>query len=214
MRVYHFQDQKYGRLNIEKRRLKIARWDALNDPFESLPASASKKDRAFLFYLRQRLNEASGLLCFSRDWSNPVQWSHYADRHSGICLGFDVANDAVRPVTYRNTRQRVDMATLFAGRTMGEKLLAGYMGSKAADWAYENEVRMDCSLDNEENGLFFFPFGDDLLLKEVIVGHRCPMTRDEVLKALGDLAPKVELTKARLAFNTFKIVRQRRADLW
>jgi hypothetical protein len=214
MRVNHFQDHKYGRLNIEKRRLKIARWDTLNDPFESLPASASKKDRAFLFDLRRRLNASSGLLCFSRDLSNPVQWSHYADRHFGICLGFDVATDAVRSVTYPKTRQRVDLAKLFTERTQGEKLLAEYMGSKAADWAYENEVRMDCTLDNEEKGLFFFPFGDDLRLREVIVGHRCPMARDEVIAVLGDLAPTVEITKARLAFNTFKIVRQRRAGLW
>lgn len=214
MRVYHFQDKKYGRLNIEKRRLKIARWDTLNDPFESLPASASGRDRAFLLDLRQRLNAISGLLCFSRNWSNVVQWSHYADRHSGICLGFDVADDAVRPVTYRKNRQRLNMKKLFDDQAQGEKMLAQYMGLKAVDWAYENEVRMDCSLDHEENGLFFFPFGNDLRLREVIVGHRCPITRDEVIEVLGDLAPNVKLTKARLAFNTFKIVRQRRPDLW
>lgn len=106
------------------------------------------------------------------------------------------------------------MKKLFDDQAQGEKMLAQYMGLKAVDWAYENEVRMDCSLDHEENGLFFFPFGNDLRLREVIVGHRCPMTRDEVIEVLGDLAPNVKLTKARLAFNTFKIVRQRRPDLW
>jgi hypothetical protein len=40
------------------------------------------------------------MLCFSRDWHNPVQWSHYADKHRGICLGFDVPDSLLVPVQY------------------------------------------------------------------------------------------------------------------
>ena len=32
-----------------------------------------------------------GVLCFSEDKSDVLQWSHYADRHQGMCLGFDVS---------------------------------------------------------------------------------------------------------------------------
>ena len=27
----------------------------------------------------------AGMLCFSKGWHNPVQWSHYTDKHKGIC---------------------------------------------------------------------------------------------------------------------------------
>lgn len=31
-----------------------------------------------------------GITCFSRDKANILMWSHYADNHSGVCLGFDI----------------------------------------------------------------------------------------------------------------------------
>jgi hypothetical protein len=36
MRLYHFLNAEYGLLNIRHRRLKIARINELNDPFEFL----------------------------------------------------------------------------------------------------------------------------------------------------------------------------------
>ena len=31
------------------------------------------------------------ILCFSRNWDNLLLWSHYGDSHTGVCLGFDIA---------------------------------------------------------------------------------------------------------------------------
>jgi hypothetical protein len=45
-----------------------------------------------------------GLLCFAGDWSEPVMWSHYAEKHTGICLGFDVSRSAVQQVSYQDDR--------------------------------------------------------------------------------------------------------------
>jgi len=50
--------------------------------------------REFLRWTKERLIGKLGLLCFSRNWHNPVLWSHYADKHRGICPGFD-ADDVV-----------------------------------------------------------------------------------------------------------------------
>ena len=35
-----------------------------------------------------------GLVWFSANWNNPVQWSHYADHHRDLCLGFKVTAQA------------------------------------------------------------------------------------------------------------------------
>lgn len=35
-------------------------------------------------------NAKRGITCFSRDKANILMWSHYANNHSGVCLGFDI----------------------------------------------------------------------------------------------------------------------------
>ena len=35
-------------------------------------------------------NAKRGITCFSRDNANILMWSHYANNHSGVCLGFDI----------------------------------------------------------------------------------------------------------------------------
>ena len=38
-----------------------------------------------------KLNNAKrGITCFSKDNANILMWSHYANNHSGVCLGFDI----------------------------------------------------------------------------------------------------------------------------
>jgi hypothetical protein len=36
----------------------------------------------------------------SRSWENPVLWSHYAEGHKGVCLGFDVKEELLEEVKY------------------------------------------------------------------------------------------------------------------
>jgi hypothetical protein len=73
MRLYHFTSQEFGLLAIKDRRLKIARIDALNDPFEFLEWNLQDpKTRAKLRNWRAERNAELGILCFSHKWSNPL----------------------------------------------------------------------------------------------------------------------------------------------
>ena len=63
------------------------------------------------------------------------------------------------------------------------------------------------------NGLYFMQFGQNVVLRQVIVGPNSTIKRAEVAEALGELQG-VEAYKARLAFNTFTVVRNRDASLW
>jgi len=58
--------------------------------------------------MKNELAQERGLLRFSRDWHNPVLWSHYASRHTGLCLGFDVPDDCLGPVSYSRKRLVVE----------------------------------------------------------------------------------------------------------
>jgi hypothetical protein len=65
-----------------------------------------------------------------------------------------------------------------------------------------------------EKNLYFADFSDRLSLAMVIVGAESKVTREVLRSALGELALNVETFKARLAFGSFKVVRQRNPRLW
>jgi len=89
MRVYHFINRKYGLQALRRKRLKVSLIDQLNDPFELLGIASHNPDERQAFAdVKTGLARYSGILCFSSKWSNPVQWSHYGDRHKGLCLVF------------------------------------------------------------------------------------------------------------------------------
>jgi hypothetical protein len=220
MRVYHFTKAHNGLEAIRRRQLKIARISELNDPFEFLQvASSNPRTRARYQYLKRALSEYMGLLCFSENWSNPVQWSHYAESHRGICLGFDVSPDAeMREVRYVKNRIGPNLRAM---KKMGDAAVAHMLQLltlKFAHWSYEQEHRLFVRLEDKEerSDLYFFDFGssDKLILREVIVGAQSQVSPEDVSQALGDQAPVVAAWKARLAFRTFEVVRQRNQDLW
>jgi hypothetical protein len=91
MRVYHFTSCKAALSILDSRRLRLSRIANLNDPFEFLAADLSDKaNRWALKKTKNDLSKTKGVICFSENWTNPVQWAHYARSHRGVCLGFDV----------------------------------------------------------------------------------------------------------------------------
>jgi len=60
-----------------------------------------------------------------------------------------------------------------------------------------------------ETGLYFVDFGKELVLREVIAGPQCAVTKQELRDAAGS-ATEIKFTKARLAFNTFDVVTDQR----
>ena len=107
MRVYKFLTSEFAMKDIWERRLKIFEISDLNDPFELIPCDLSDPRHLYAaLAMRDQATRNLGLLCFSRSWTNPLLWAHYADKHRGICLGFDlnVADDIGRAVDYVDER--------------------------------------------------------------------------------------------------------------
>lgn len=217
MRLYHFVSEQHGLTNIAKRRVKIAQIDDLNDPFELRAFSLSdRRVRAAFEKTRAAMAAARGMLCFSKGWQNPVQWSHYADRHRGICLGFDVRSDICEEVKYSRKLVVPDMQTLLRLDEDAADAMRPWFLTKYSHWRYEREVRIFAELNDvdPETGLYFAEFSDVLELREVIVGANCGLSREVLHTALGDLATVVKAFKARLAFRSFRVVRQRAEHMW
>ena len=217
MRLYHFVSAQHGLSNIEKRRIKIAQIGDLNDPFELRAFSFSdRRVRAAFEKARASLAETSGMVCLSKAWSNPVQWSHYADRHRGICLGFDVADELCAEVSYRRNLVVPDLDSLLRFDEDAAEIMRSWFLTKYAHWRYEREVRVFSNLSeiDRETGLYFADFSNDFRLREVIVGAQSNITRAELDHALGVFDGGIKTMKARLALKSFRVVRQRAEAMW
>jgi hypothetical protein len=212
MRVYHFICEKYGLENVRKRRLKVAVISALNDPFELLGANLKDKELRRVFqHMKAQMSACSGFLFFSAKWTSPTQWAHYADRHKGLCLGFEIQK---RPKTihYSDTRLTLPKERFLKPEAITEAQRDALFYTKAKCWEYEDERRLVVAFEQcvAENGRYFVPFSDQLALRQVVVGASSTITEPELRSALGDLDEKIEIIKARAAFQSFTITRDKR----
>ncbi|MBB4232634.1 DUF2971 domain-containing protein [Rhizobium mongolense] len=198
---------------LQNRRLKIARIKDLNDPFELLGWNLrGRETRERLKKWKSERNDEFGILCMSHKWSHPLLWAHYAEKHKGMALGFDVPeSDVFLKIKY--CRRRVAAP---AGRNLVERDLDGLLLTKFTAWKYETEYRCFCSLKGSirDGEHFFEPFSDTLKLKEVIVGDQATISRQGLADALGAFGDGIVSFKARPAFGSFRVVRNRDSKLW
>ena len=212
MRVYHLSDAQHALSNIALRRIKISRFADLNDPFELLGADLRNGELRKVFRdTKEKLHKNTGLICFSQSWENPVLWSHYADKHRGICLGFDAPDDLPKPVIYTPDALKVAHSEKKSLPKITEDFMKSLLLTKFVDWRYENEVRLFVGLDHKtaESGLYFYSFSKNFSLKEVILGPRCDLPIRSVRKLVDGFEPAVHVVKSRLAFTKFKVVENR-----
>jgi len=212
MRLYYLSPAAYALSNLALQRLKISRLIDLNDPFELLAVDLqNQRYREAFTNLKQELNTSKGLICFSGSWSNPLLWGHYAERHTGIALGFDVADHLPVKVIYKSARVRVNLDTENKTALFDSAFVDRLLRTKFADWKYEEEYRIFADLDHTtiEAGMYFQDFNSSLRLAEVILGPKCEIPIDRVRMMLGSIRPIVKVLKARMAFRTFRVIEDR-----
>ena len=208
MLVYHFINERFGLEALRNRRLKIARIMELNDPFEFLAVDLSDRGfRKVIKTTKATLSKTNGILCFSKTWTHPILWGHYADKHKGICLGFEVPRQFLKKVDYVECRFEKP-------NVLNEAFMKKLLFTKFKHWEYEQEYRTYLQLEDEIDGLYFSDFSADLSLKRVIVGDQSKITRSQIYQSLGSLQNNVEMFKARAGFRSFEVVRNKNEAMW
>jgi len=189
MLVYPFIDKEHALSNIENSWLKIATINDLNDPFEfyvNFTSSEEPLDEQLLNDVKDNYSKKVGFLCFSKRWSNPVQWAHYANKHKGLCLEFEIPKILLLKIKYRR-----HPITIEANNSTWQQDFVKSTKTKYKHWRYEKEYRMVVNLESDniqkQNGLLFMPFSSDLKLKSVISGVNCELSLAEktMLKSNG-----------------------------
>ncbi|WP_218160611.1 DUF2971 domain-containing protein [Spirosoma endophyticum] len=128
------------------------------------------------------LRNDCGICCFSQKYDQPLMWSHYAKKHSGVCLGFNIhpvihspeIEFIVHPVNYVNS---ITAANYYE---YGEGIVQYLLLTKSQIWAYEEEVR---AVIIDRKGQTFFNF-DQKCLTDVYYGCKTSTQDIEAVEKL------------------------------
>ena len=209
IRLYHLTSAHHAKSDIASGRLKVARFRDLNDPFELLAMNLrDKPNRKAARNFKASDDGRTGLLCFSSNSTNPVLWSHYGEKHCGVCLGFNLPKGEVQEVEYVDKRLRSNLDKNHSPWKLEEDQQDLLLRTKSSYWKYESEQRVFVRLTDAiaKGQLHFWPFGDDLRLQEVILGPQCELDTGVVRKLVNTHHSDAVTIKARLAFKSFEVV--------
>ena len=209
MRVYYMTSAKWAEVILKERRLKLARFGELNDPFElSIIDARSRDTRRIAKLITDHFQNTIGVACFGAGWASPVMWAHYADKHFGVGLGFDVPDKLLTKIDYTDRKISVPFGPHLPRHGLTAELLNKVRMTKATDWSYEREYRVESELNVKDpiTGLYYVDFGAQVELREIIIGHRCTWTVSAIRPMLGATTQPVRISKARPAFGKFEMI--------
>jgi len=168
-------------------------------------------------HIRKQL-EQLGICCFSKEKNYIPMWSHYADKHQGVCLKFDVLADVdfffagsskkptvlISNIEYHNKYLKLNAYNVFVEKGLTRVLPF----TKSNDWIYEKEFRI---ISDKLGGI---PFNKEALI-EVNLGYRInklkktektPKTKVDLIEAIKEADyPNIKFYKARPSDNRFEL---------
>ena len=208
MLLYYYTAKQWGMKSLWEKRLKIAKYADLNDPFELLPFRQTDKEaRAHIKMVVGILSDGHGVLCFSESWQSTLMWAHYGDKHNGMCLGFEIEDGPyLTKIDYVSKRlpSQIDFSKPLGG--VDEAMLAKCLNVKHSGWKYEKERRLRVRLNDQRDGIYYHPFDSSMELREVIIGARSSLSIVDVAEAVGQ-QPEANVTiwTARAAHGAFNM---------
>lgn len=208
--VYQYMKEEYAELAICNKRLKGSEILRLNDPFELLPNVREKSHRDKFDDFKNIIAKEYLLFCFSKTSKSPQMWAHYANNHTGVCLGF-LVRDKHHLVKYKKDRLKFDPTCNLKDEPSSLKFLDKLIKIKDINWKYEKEYRFlekkkGLSKDGDN---FFHEFKEgELELRFVTLGmNSAPhidQKYDALLKHYG-YSEKIQLNKVNKAYGTYSM---------
>jgi hypothetical protein len=171
--------------------------------------------RAAFRKTKEQINKNKGLICFTKSWHNPLMWGHYAEKHTGMCLGFDIPDRLLARVIYAKRLLKMEHDPNSREPKPTEKFMDKLLRTKFSDWKYEDEMRLFVELDHGtvESGKYFYSFSEDLMLCEIILGPLCELPIEGIRNIVEDLKPPVVVIKSRIAFTRFEVLKHKIGSL-
>ena len=140
---------------ILNNRLWLSSLSNLNDPFEccyqSKESETVKRSSDFKRKnIKNKINDSDTIesyvkvACFSKEMAlySPVMWSHYADLHEGVAIGFEVVPDKMSKWDLVDVGYEENMPILPKKNFYTKNDVINTLKCKAREWSYEQESRI------------------------------------------------------------------------
>lgn len=171
-----------------------------------------EKEKKLNYYLRNRKilvekieqgikerAENMGICCFSKTFDNLLMWSHYANNHTGVCIGFKFNYDLevffLYPVKYTSNFPHTDYFV------NPETALLDWVLTKSEVWSYETEVR---AVSFEKNGIIEI---ESNIVTEIYFGSKIdPMKKNEILEIISAGKLNIDVYQMRMLDDKFRLI--------
>ena len=198
MKLYYFTTYKNADDDLKKQHIKISLLKDVNDPYEVSALRVNRENKKELVPTEFLFSKKNiGLICFSSNYDCPLMWAHYAEKHTGVCLVFDINKIDVFKVKYSKKLLRFNNS-----RNLGLNDAKKIVSTKYYKWRYEKEYRKftEYGLSKLNGNHYFESFSEDIKLIEVILGYKCDKEITNEMR--GYPVFKAVLT------NNFKIIKK------
>lgn len=158
---------------ILNKRLYAAPYFDLNDPMEGQYIYADGLISNDIIKAIKGAKEKLRIVSLSRNPSNILMWSHYANGHRGVVIGVEVNSNKydIQSVNYTNSMFNIDYDNIPQRSELAKHILS----KKQSAWSYEEEERI------------FIKGGNlyaDVKIKEIILGSRMSNQNQGFIKKL------------------------------
>lgn len=147
-----------------------------------------------------------GICCFSKSPLITLMWSHYANKHKGVCIGFNFeafenSEKIIQmPVKYLDEVEKFDYWDRFEKGT-DEIVTYNWLLTKSKVWEYEKEIRR---IYTNKKGIIPFNLNS---ICEIYLGIKSSEAEHDLLKCLLielNLS-KINIIKTKVNYSTFSI---------
>jgi hypothetical protein len=133
---------------------KICYQNKIDFDWNKLKIEIEDKKKELYKILKDTLSDTLRITCFSEEYDNILMWSHYANKHDGICIAYDFKKSIelqtlALSIRYDNNRPIISEKELkyckqepIINRASLTKLLIDSLLIKSDSWKYENEWRV------------------------------------------------------------------------
>lgn len=165
--------------------------------------------------LMSALADWIGVLSLSRNFSNLLMWSHYAESHQGYVLGLDDSHPFFHQATCEGFSTSPSKVSYTSQRS---KVLAGdknyyetLLCEKPIDWAYEEEIRIFRLLNSSASipgkdrlnwDIHLFDIPPDAIKCIYIGANASEGTRNSLIQAADN--HKLEVQKFQMSLSKFR----------
>ena len=170
------------------------------------------------------IKDNSLLSCFSKTYDSILMWSHYADKHKGICIEFERPEKDFYDVNYSKKRTMFNLEEI-TKRYLGYQLanekvdlsdkkftdhILKPFKTKSLERKYEKEVRCILSAKsegityNEEKDIYLYKMPTDIT--KVYLGCKIDKNSDDYKKLVEFCKDKIEIIELSQSDTEFKLV--------